>query len=80
MRIWFKMFENTHLLKDMTVTNETDETRTHKIFQAMVLGDKSERDEEITELYSVSGIAHVLAISGLHISIVGIYIYISYFN
>ena len=25
MRIWFKMFENTHLLKDMTVTNETDE-------------------------------------------------------
>ncbi len=35
MRIWFKMFENTHLLKDMTVTNETDETRTHKIFQAM---------------------------------------------
>lgn len=35
MRIWFKMFENTHLLKDMTITNETDETRTHKIFQAM---------------------------------------------
>ena len=35
MRILFKMFENTHLLKDMTVTNETDETRTHKIFQAM---------------------------------------------
>lgn len=35
MRIWFKMFENTHLLKDMTVKNETDETRTHKIFQAM---------------------------------------------
>lgn len=35
MRIWFKMFENMHLLKDMTVTNETDETRTHKIFQAM---------------------------------------------
>lgn len=35
MRIWFKMFENTHLLRDMTVTNETDETRTHKIFQAM---------------------------------------------
>ena len=35
MRIWFKMFENTHLLKDMMVTNETDETRTHKIFQAM---------------------------------------------
>ena len=47
----------------------------NKIFQAMVLGDKSEMDEEITELYSVSGIAHVLAISGLHISIVGIYIY-----
>lgn len=35
MRIWFKIFENTHLLRDMTVTDESGETRTHKIFQAL---------------------------------------------
>ena len=35
MRIWFKIFENTHLLRDMTVTDESGETRTHKIFHAL---------------------------------------------
>lgn len=35
MRIWFKMFEGTHMIKDMTVEDESQETRTHKIFQAL---------------------------------------------
>ena len=35
MRIWFKMMEGTHLLKDTTITDETEETRTHKIFNAI---------------------------------------------
>ena len=35
MRIWFKIFDNTHLLRDMTVTDESGETRTHKIFHAL---------------------------------------------
>lgn len=35
MRIWFKMMKGTHLLKDMTVTDESQETRTHKIFHAL---------------------------------------------
>lgn len=35
MRIWFKLFQGTHLLKDLTVENTTDDTRTHKIFQAL---------------------------------------------
>ena len=35
MRIWFKIFENTHLLQDMTVTDESGDTRTHKIFRAL---------------------------------------------
>ena len=32
---------------------------------AMTLGDKSELDTEIKELYQVAGISHVLALSGL---------------
>lgn len=35
MRIWFKMIKDNHLLRDMTVTNESEETRTHKVFQAV---------------------------------------------
>ena len=34
MRIWFKMMKNNHLLRDTTITDESDETRTHKVFQA----------------------------------------------
>ncbi len=45
------------------------------IICAMLLGDKNEIDTEIKELYQVNGIAHVLAISGLHLSFVGHSIY-----
>lgn len=45
------------------------------IFQAIVLGDKSSLDKEVKLRYQVSGIVHVLAISGLHISVVGMGIY-----
>ena len=34
MRIWFKMMKNNHLLRDTTITDESDETRTHKVFHA----------------------------------------------
>ena len=35
MRIWFKMMKNNHLLRDTTVTDDTADTRTHKIFRAI---------------------------------------------
>lgn len=38
---------------------------------AMVLGEKSALTEETRMLYQESGIAHLLAISGLHISLIG---------
>ena len=41
------------------------------ILSAMILGEKSGLDSEIKELYSETGIAHILAISGLHISMIG---------
>ncbi len=45
------------------------------IVSAMTLGDKSELDAEVKDLFKLSGLAHILAISGLHISIVGMSIY-----
>ena len=35
MRIWFKMMKNNHLLRDTTVTDDTADTRTHRIFRAI---------------------------------------------
>ena len=45
------------------------------IMKAMLLGDKAFMDEEIKELYKNSGIMHILAVSGLHISIIGMGLY-----
>ena len=35
MRIWFKMIKDNHLLRDLTVEDDSAETRTHKIFLAL---------------------------------------------
>ena len=35
MRIWFKMMRDNHLLRDITITDESKDTRTHKIFRAL---------------------------------------------
>lgn len=45
------------------------------ILKAMILGDKTALDPDIKSLYRNSGIAHALAISGLHISILGYGLY-----
>lgn len=42
----------------------TDET-TAGVLSSMLLGDKSYLDDEIKDLYQVSGISHILAISGV---------------
>ena len=39
---------------------------------AMLLGDRSLLDDEIKTLYQENGISHILAISGLHISLIGL--------
>ena len=41
------------------------------VYEAMVLGDKSDMDKDINDLFSSAGIGHILAISGLHISMIG---------
>lgn len=42
---------------------------------AMLLGDKEELDRELKDLYQRNGIIHILSISGLHITLIGMSIY-----
>lgn len=45
------------------------------VMQTMLLGEKSGMDQELKALYQRNGIAHILAISGLHISMLGMGLY-----
>ena len=42
---------------------------------SMVLGDKYELEADVKDMYQKSGVSHLLAISGLHISIAGMSVY-----
>ena len=50
-------------------TSGLDE-QNYAIVAAMTLGDKSMLSKETKDMYSVSGASHVLALSGLHLSII----------
>lgn len=41
------------------------------VVQAMLLGEKSGLDKDTKRLFQINGIAHILAISGVHIAIIG---------
>ena len=45
------------------------------VLSSIALGDKSELLQEVKSLYQASGIAHILAVSGLHVSVVGMFLY-----
>lgn len=45
------------------------------LMKAILLGEKGELDRELKELYQRNGIAHILAISGLHVSMLGMGLY-----
>lgn len=45
------------------------------VLKAMLLGDKSTLPPEVREIFQLSGIAHVLAVSGLHVSLLGMAVY-----
>lgn len=55
---------STHFLETMGEKNGG-------ILCAMLLGEKAFMDIEVKELYQLNGIAHILAISGLHLSFIG---------
>ncbi len=35
MKIWFKEWKNSRMLKDVMIEDHTDDTRTHKVFNAV---------------------------------------------
>ena len=43
--------------------------------KAILLGDKAFMNEESKDLYKNNGIIHILAVSGLHISLLGMGLY-----
>ncbi|MCH5270025.1 MAG: DNA internalization-related competence protein ComEC/Rec2 [Lachnospiraceae bacterium] len=45
------------------------------IVKTMLLGDKSDLEKDIKKLYREAGILHLLSISGLHISLIGMGLY-----
>jgi len=63
-----KVYSKTLLYRDAI---ETDAG----IFTAAVLGDKMGISSDIKDLYQKNGIAHLLAISGLHMSFIGLSFY-----
>ncbi|MBO5261124.1 MAG: DNA internalization-related competence protein ComEC/Rec2 [Coprococcus sp.] len=45
------------------------------VIRAMLLGEKSGIDKDTKNLFQINGIAHILAISGMHIAILGMALY-----
>lgn len=45
------------------------------VMSALLLGDKSDLDSELKDLYKRNGILHILSISSLHITILGMSVY-----
>lgn len=75
-----RLGENKNVIRDilsefkqqiLQVYEHSMETEAAGFFSAMVLGDKNGLDEHLKELFQVGGITHILAISGLHVSILG---------
>lgn len=56
------------LLSRLRVNDDDDEAQA--LIAAMVLGDKSALTPELRNRYSITGASHVLALSGLHLSII----------
>ncbi len=71
------------VLEWLSSARENFEVRLYKVFpdteasilSDLLLGDRAGLDSEIKNLYSRSGIAHILSISALHVSILGMGIY-----
>ena len=56
---------------------EVDDDAAYAVVAAMTLGEKSALSQELRDIYAVTGAAHVLALSGLHLGI--IYSLLSFF-
>ena len=55
--------------------NEMLDSKYAAVYEAMILGKKDDLDVKVSDLFSAAGIGHILAISGLHISLIGMGLY-----
>ena len=62
-------------LKAIEILSKQCDKKEMGLLSAIVLGEKSYIDDDIKELYSANAIAHVLSISGVHISVIGMGLY-----
>ena len=62
-------------IQAMQILKQQCDEKEMGLLSAIVLGEKTYLDEGIKELYSANSIAHVLSISGVHISVIGMGIY-----
>lgn len=53
-----------------SLDNYVQNKETHQLMTALVIGDRSEIDDERMQCYTNAGVVHVLAISGLHVGII----------
>ncbi len=75
--LWYKLVRRLDNLKNSfgeKIKAITDDY-TAGFMISLLLGDKTNLDEELKVLFQMSGISHVLVISGLHISLIGGLIY-----
>lgn len=72
-----KILAYTGKLSDMLENNykKICSDKYSSVFSAMILGKKDELDDGLETLFSDNGIGHILAISGLHISLIGMALY-----
>ena len=56
------------------VFNETLPPREAAVIRSMVLGDRDDLDRDLAEIYRVAGIRHVLSISGMHVTILTLFV------
>ncbi|MDF2803933.1 MAG: putative rane protein, partial [Anaerocolumna sp.] len=59
-------------LKFQNVYNSILDQKQSGILSAMILGDTNSLDQEVNQLYKQNGISHIIAISGLHVSLLGL--------
>lgn len=71
--LWEKLYELRKFLKGRLYRAVPE--REAAVLTALLLGDKTELDGEIKELYQRNGILHILSISSLHITMIGMSLY-----
>lgn len=68
---YFLYLSRTRLCENIKQSDKSKNKRVSGIINTILLGDKTNLDKEIKALYQKNGISHILAISGLHVWVIG---------